>query len=143
MNETIEDTAGALGGAAPAVPGLVFVFSGDQPCFRVVRMPGRSFIIGRDVDGWRLPDERVSREHATVSFDGTRWSVRDLGSKNGVFVDGERQEQHLGMLRVLRVGHTLAGATALSATVAGISRPIDRREADPARISAGMRVEFL
>src|ERR1043166_7938933 len=107
MDDTIEDTVGTLGGAAPALPGLLFVFSGEQPCFRVVRTPGRSIIIGRDVDGWLLPDERVSREHALVSFDGTHWSVRDLGSKNGVYVDAERRSELVGTPCVLRVGHTL------------------------------------
>jgi DNA-binding NtrC family response regulator len=108
MEITIEETSLPADGGTPAVPGLVFIFSGSEPCFRVVRLPGRSGVVGREVDGWRLPDERLSREHATVTFDGERWSVRDLGSRNGSFVDGERRsEEYVGKPRIVRLGHTL------------------------------------
>jgi len=36
-----------------------------------------------------LDDVDVSREHAVIGFDGCRWHVRDLGSRNGTKVDGE------------------------------------------------------
>jgi serine phosphatase RsbU (regulator of sigma subunit) len=35
-----------------------------------------------------LPDATVSKEHAELSRDGTRWRVRDLGSRNGTRVNG-------------------------------------------------------
>lgn len=38
----------------------------------------------------RLADARVSGEHASVRYTGTTWEVRDLGSRNGTFVDGVR-----------------------------------------------------
>lgn len=38
----------------------------------------------------RLEDRLVSGEHATLAWDGTGWTLRDLGSRNGTFVDGER-----------------------------------------------------
>ncbi len=49
------------------------------------------FRIGRD-DPSDLPlrDAAVSREHATIEFDGRRWFVTDLGSANGTFVNGRR-----------------------------------------------------
>ena len=40
-----------------------------------------------------LDDRRVSRQHARVSRQGTRWSVLDLGSKNGLRLDGARRSQ--------------------------------------------------
>lgn len=38
----------------------------------------------------RPTDARVSGEHASLAWSGTTWVVRDLGSRNGTFVDGER-----------------------------------------------------
>jgi hypothetical protein len=35
----------------------------------------------------RLPDSYVSAEHASLRWDGKNWIVRDLGSRNGTFVD--------------------------------------------------------
>jgi FHA domain-containing protein/GAF domain-containing protein len=37
-----------------------------------------------------LAHDSVSRRHARIRNDGTRWIVEDLGSKNGVRVDGSR-----------------------------------------------------
>jgi hypothetical protein len=36
----------------------------------------------------RLKDRRVSGEHALLAWNGERWSLRDLGSSNGTYVDG-------------------------------------------------------
>jgi len=38
----------------------------------------------------RIEDGRVSGEHARLGWQGERWQVRDLGSKNGTFVNGDR-----------------------------------------------------
>lgn len=39
------------------------------------------------------PSGRVSRVHATLIHDRTRWLLRDLGSKNGVRLDGARRAE--------------------------------------------------
>lgn len=39
-----------------------------------------------------IPDGHVSRAHAEVVFESGQWWVKDLGSSNGIFVDGERRE---------------------------------------------------
>ena len=54
----------------------------------------------------RLEDKRVSGEHATLLWTGTSWVVRDLGSRNGTFVDGQRLEP--GGSCVLSVGSRLS-----------------------------------
>lgn len=36
----------------------------------------------------RLSDPASSSDHASISWNGDRWEVRDLGSTNGTFVDG-------------------------------------------------------
>ena len=38
----------------------------------------------------RLDDPRVSSEHSSVHWTGERWEIRDLGSRNGTTVDGNR-----------------------------------------------------
>jgi len=38
----------------------------------------------------RLTDSHVSGTHATLSWSGQQWEVRDLGSRNGTFLDGHR-----------------------------------------------------
>ncbi|MFO0589961.1 MAG: FHA domain-containing protein [Polyangiaceae bacterium] len=38
----------------------------------------------------RVDGSLVSREHARLQFSDGAWTVRDLGSSNGTFVDGER-----------------------------------------------------
>lgn len=50
--------------------------------------------------------EHVSSHHALISWDGLRWIVRDLGSKNGTFVDGVRLAP--GEERPVTVGTTVA-----------------------------------
>lgn len=47
--------------------------------------------VGRAEEAWlHLEDEHVSHHHATLSFRGGRWWLRDLGSSNGTLVDGKR-----------------------------------------------------
>lgn len=40
----------------------------------------------------QIEDDLVSRSHAEVLLDGGRWLVRDLGSKNGTWLNGRRVE---------------------------------------------------
>ena len=52
--------------------------------------PGKNLVIGRaSSNEIPVPDDRSSRRHAEIFFDGG-WRIRDLGSRNGTFVDGER-----------------------------------------------------
>lgn len=38
----------------------------------------------------QITDRRVSSQHAEIRWTGRRWQLRDLGSLNGTFLDGER-----------------------------------------------------
>lgn len=40
----------------------------------------------------RLDDPRASSLHAVLAWNGTAWELRDLGSRNGTFVNGRRLE---------------------------------------------------
>ncbi len=48
-------------------------------------------MIGRQVDGYGIAilESSVSRNHAEIVFDGTSWTVRDLGSANGTYHDDQ------------------------------------------------------
>lgn len=50
------------------------------------------------------PETKVSRHHAEITEDDGKWSVRDLGSMNGTYVNGEKIEWP----RVLRVGDKIS-----------------------------------
>jgi membrane-bound lytic murein transglycosylase D len=71
--------------------------SPDTPALSVRTEDGRAFRfsrpfqIGREHDcDVRIEDAHVSRKHVAVSFRNGRWTLRDLQSGNGVFVDGRR-----------------------------------------------------
>ncbi|GAB3388346.1 FHA domain-containing protein [Lysobacter fragariae] len=57
--------------------------------------PATPLRIGRDPDcGLVIEHPSVSRHHAELHFDGEAWRLRDLGSKNGSFVDGIAVNDH-------------------------------------------------
>jgi pSer/pThr/pTyr-binding forkhead associated (FHA) protein len=43
----------------------------------------------------QLPFPDVSREHATIVPEGSRYKILDRGSENGIYVNGERVNEHL------------------------------------------------
>jgi pSer/pThr/pTyr-binding forkhead associated (FHA) protein len=50
---------------------------------------GESLVVGRDpACQLVLEDPRVSKRHARFEWNGAGWSLEDLSSKNGTFVDG-------------------------------------------------------
>lgn len=68
----------------------------------------RELTVGRSRDaGIGLADPSVSRHHATITLVNGVPVVRDLGSRNGTFVNGERvQTKSLQAGDVLRFGNT-------------------------------------
>lgn len=69
------------------------------------------FLVGRSAAcDLRIDDPRVSGEHARFRWTGSVWEVRDLGSKNGTFVD--QHPAAAGSRVSLVAGDTIAlGAT--------------------------------
>lgn len=57
-----------------------------------IPVEGREFIVGRQKEGVDLclSQPGVSRRHFQILTDGDGYLIRDLGSKNGTFVNGER-----------------------------------------------------
>ena len=74
---------------------------------RDIIIPFSKFFIGRSEDcHLRINDDTVSRHHCVLLIQDGRVHVRDFGSRNGTFVNGERvmAERALHPGDVLRVG---------------------------------------
>ncbi|MCA9979792.1 MAG: FHA domain-containing protein [Anaerolineales bacterium] len=53
--------------------------------------PEQAFYIGRGSDcNIVLPERQVSRQHVRITHDGQSYTVHDLESKNGTFLNGQR-----------------------------------------------------
>lgn len=51
---------------------------------------GITFVGRSPINDVQIQDEHVSREHLLLRKSGDKWLVRDLGSKNGTFVNGNQ-----------------------------------------------------
>jgi pSer/pThr/pTyr-binding forkhead associated (FHA) protein len=76
------------------MPSLVLITE-ESP--RQVFQLGRAILmVGRDGDSEiQVPDDGVSRNHASIVLDGDSFVVRDNGSLNGTYVNGERVSRHI------------------------------------------------
>ncbi len=53
------------------------------------------FVLGRSEGDKVLDDPAVSRRHASIEARGKDWFLKDLGSSNGTFVNGDKVEAEL------------------------------------------------
>jgi DNA-binding NtrC family response regulator len=106
-------------GEALRVRQLVAVFAPSREVPPAVTLEGGPLWIGRrGYAGLALDDDEVSRRHAELAYDAAadRWTVRDVGSRNGTWVDGARVEcAALSHGTVVRIGQTLL--VAVDATI--------------------------
>ena len=83
-----EETTGTPRELDSAVPGLILVYANGKPTLETLPVTGAGAIIGRSaLNGRPTQDDRLSWEHAHVACKEGVWTVRDLGSRNGSFVD--------------------------------------------------------
>ena len=69
-------------------PHLIVMYPQSQ--FKQIPLEKGTVVLGRGQDAEiRLDDELVSRRHCALTFDGNAVSVKDLGSTNGTYVDGQ------------------------------------------------------
>ena len=74
----------------------------------MVLLADQEVIVGRDPgeSGVKIADPRCSRKHAVFRAKGAEWTVEDLRSKNGTYVNGERIETtDLRAGDHVRIGH--------------------------------------
>ena len=89
-----------------------------------VRLAGERMVVGRAPQSdIVLDDALVSGAHAVLERLGAAWSIRDLGSRNGTYVNGERAtaERVLRVDDEVRMGSTIAryrGAVTTDLTIA-------------------------
>lgn len=101
-------------GAGPDAPmkaGLVLLYARNYEQFH----PAYPFlqptvVLGREPPAdVCIPEQAVSRQHARITFDGSRWILTDLGSRNGTLVDGSfiQGDIELEHLHEIRIGDAL------------------------------------
>jgi transcriptional regulator with GAF, ATPase, and Fis domain len=75
----------------------------------VLPLDGSTLTLGRtELGDVGINDERVSRRHVRFEHDGGAWAVRDLGSRNGTFIDGAQSSTtRQAGAPVVRIGRTL------------------------------------
>jgi len=75
--------------------------------------------IGRDVpDGIVVRGDAVSRVHAELRRTGSAWTLVDLGSLNGTFIDGQRIDEHrISGAVTAQLGSSESGTTLVFDTV--------------------------
>ena len=90
---------------------MVLIFSDNRPYLLPVTLTAGRLDIGREeLQRYHIEDDRVSRRHVAVGHDGAAFQVCDLGSTNGVFLDGKRLAAKAAVTvtrGVLRIGRTL------------------------------------
>jgi Protein kinase domain/FHA domain len=69
-------------------------FEGPVKGMNLVLVPGLRLVIGRSAEAnLAVDDAELSRQHCEVQLRGGQLAVRDLGSRNGVYVNGQRTRQ--------------------------------------------------
>jgi len=120
----------------PDGPALLRYFAGDAP-LRVGREPGCEL---------QLEHDSVSRRHAELLPEAGGWRLRDLGSKNGSFVEGRRVESaELRPPTWLRFGDVACQLVAVESDEASANaqRGEQRRQSSLARSDALRRQSQL
>ena len=73
------------------MPSLVFL--AGPIAGRRYKLGDGEYVIGRRSDCQIfVPDMRVSRQHARLIRNGEGWTLEDLGSNNGTYINGQRLE---------------------------------------------------
>ncbi len=131
---------GSGGARPPREHGILQLWAPTGPVQRYVPV-APELVLGREAPAVALRDPRVSRAHCRVRCDGALWTLEDLGSRNGTYLDGVRLRgaccPEAG--QVLRVGHCvfLLGE-GLAAQAEAVELAADGRIAG-ARLHAALR----
>jgi len=99
---------------SPTAPTAIGTLPGDEHGATIVLAPARvavlyedkpeeEFVLKREPthigrlprNTIQLPFPDVSREHATILPEGSRYKIVDRGSENGIYVNGQKVSEHL------------------------------------------------
>jgi type II secretory pathway predicted ATPase ExeA len=87
-------SSGSLRTLRPAVTPELEVLHSGRPLSRLTLKPGK-LVVGRGEDaGLRLESQFVSRQHCQLITTAEQTFVEDLGSTNGILVNGRRRRMH-------------------------------------------------
>ena len=89
--------------------GVIVVWSGSAPRHEVFRIPVDGCVLGREHAD--ASDDRISRAHASVTIDRAGVFVRDLGSRNGTFVNSHQIDEagaFVTLPAIVRTGRTVS-----------------------------------
>jgi pSer/pThr/pTyr-binding forkhead associated (FHA) protein len=105
VNDRTQFLGSSTGGFTSNEGPVLTVVTGQHPG-RNYQLDGRVITIGRDSDNdIVLNDPSVSRHHAKVAYQNGQTVIEDLGSSNGIHVDGVRvQRQVLASDSSIKVG---------------------------------------
>jgi DNA-binding NtrC family response regulator len=101
---TMPSNRTATGGESQTVLGIRWVFPTSRGL--LTHLSDERIVLGRDDDCQvKLLGKESSRHHAEIRREGPLHILKDLGSRNGIFVNGERvQEAPISSGQVLRLG---------------------------------------
>jgi pSer/pThr/pTyr-binding forkhead associated (FHA) protein len=91
------------------VPGVLVVWSGASPCTHTFRVPPTGLVLGRELLE-TTTDDRISRQHARITWADRRFVVTDLGSRNGTYAGGHAlvdREVTVTPPSIVRTGRTV------------------------------------
>jgi two-component system response regulator GlrR len=121
--ETVTVAVDAAGDAEPVATIRIEVVAGAD-CGTVVDASADRIVIGtHESSTVRLADRTVSRFHCEITRAGGRLVVRDLGSRNGTFIDGvEIREAFCPPAAALVLGETRVMVRTTASNLAGDDR---------------------
>ena len=110
-NSTLDIDYFKKGASGEPMPGALLLFSSDAPKCGPLPLEGNELVIGRESPASLVLDDRsLSRRHVRITFAEGRFEVEDLGSKNGLVLDGAQVPPNGKGApggRILRVGRTV------------------------------------
>jgi DNA-binding NtrC family response regulator len=108
LDLTCDESESPLRARHVPAPGVVVIFS-EGPAAPAMALVNGRLELGRGTPhGAFEDDERVSRAHVRIGLAGSGWSITDLGSRNGTFVNGQRvQSTEVSSAPLLRIGRSL------------------------------------
>jgi DNA-binding NtrC family response regulator len=132
LNETLEQHDPLPPGSVARQPGVVVVLDAGKPAARAFALPRAGLELGRGApEGVFDADERVSRRHLSVHHTRGTWTVTDLGSRNGTYIDAEKIQGFVDCTRpvLIRVGQSLLWTVDDVTLYQGASEPLAQGDA--------------